>query len=104
VRKIMSESQREEIGDGEIEEFMEMKHFERLTGRIYGIYKYIIVKEFKLKERNECLILTVSNNIIHFNREKFELVTKLNIKNISGSVISEGVIQFYEVIPKMIFN
>lgn len=64
----------------------------------------MINKSFLLKNKDEELINTVSGNLVHFNTATSEYKEKFNVKNLSATIIGDGVVQFDEVIPGIIFK
>lgn len=83
-----------EIGDRDFEYFVEMPHFEVVTGKSSDLLKGMVNKSFQLRQKNEELINTISGNLVHFSRHNSEYKDKFIIKNLMANIVAEGVIQF----------
>lgn len=81
-----------------------MLHFEIVVGKSTDLLKGMVNKSFQLRDKNEELINTISGNLVHFNRESSEYKDKFIIKNLIANIVANGVIQFDEILPGIIFS
>lgn len=83
---------------------MEMPHFEEIVGKSSDLLKGVINKSIHLKAEGEQLVNTISGNLVLFNSINSEYKDKFVVKNLSATIVGNGLIQFDEIVPGFIFN
>ena len=98
---------KKEVGkfsDRDFQTFIQMAHFQLITGDPVELLRGTLSKSFQLKNKDEELINTISGNLVLYNKIKIEFKDKFVVKNLSAQIIGDGIVQFDEVVKGIIFD
>lgn len=86
------------------EEFLNEEFFQVIMGDLRELLKGTITKVFPLKNPEEDLVRTVSNNFVLYNKKTLEIRNKMAIANTGGEFQGQGIVMLTEKQKGIIFD